>query len=115
MPNCEQTQDAHEPGVDGELAMRYARLQDELAAMQVRLRRGEQPRHPQQVVGAGDQLPSQLHASQSAIAKTTDRFQPANYLLNAFPQTLARGVPAWRVVRDRSHSRGRSCSGPRAA
>src|SRR4051812_10718057 len=54
-----------------------------------------QARHAHQVVRRRDEVTSQLGPSQSAVPRSTeatDRFQPAEYLLNPFPHTLTGGV-----------------------
>ena len=51
-----------------------------------------QPRHAHQVVRRGYEVTRQLGPLQSAVARSAeapDRLQPAEYLLNSFPQALA--------------------------
>src|SRR5215472_18899679 len=56
----------------------------------------QQPGHSHQVVCRCHEITRQLGARQSTVARPTeaaDGFQPAEYLLNPFSQTLTDGVP----------------------
>src|SRR5262249_36768030 len=55
-----------------------------------------QPSHTHQVVRRCHEIRGQLGARESTVARpteATDGFQPAEYLLNPFSQTLTDGVP----------------------